>query len=210
MEKITLVCTSLGKNPGLLQKMVDSAKGFDEILVHIDKQGGTYFKNGCVNGFWDDPFHHSIPDAYNKLIHMANTEWICCFCDDDYFYSSGLRPMIDEVHKGIDADVAHFGFMISGHAPFQDLRCWLGKKQYILSEKDPITTKLLERHNRLPAASFFRKSAWEKVGGFQGDKCHDWDLWKRMAQAGLKFKKFNYLVYNFVRRKNSAWCRQNA
>lgn len=193
MEKITLVCTSLNSNKRLLNKMIDSAKQFDCMLLHQTPPQR----------------YMSIKDAYNMLISNAQTEWICAFPDDDYFYHDGLRQMIAEVHKGIDADVAHFKLTVSGYRPPQDLRAWLLGSEYELCERKPITAKLLEKHNRLPAGSFFRKSAWSKVGGFQGDKCHDHNLWLRMAQAGCKFKFYDHLVYNYVRRDNSAWIKQN-
>lgn len=194
MEKITLVCTSLNPDEALLNKMLNSAKLFDDIKLYVIP-----------------PYiYRSIPDAYNLLIEETKTEWICCFCDDDYFYADGLFKMIHEVHKGIDADVAHFKFRISGHRPLQDARSWIFGEEYNLCEKKPITLELLEKHNRLPAGSFFRKSAWLKAGKFQGDKMHDWDLWKRMVQNNCIFKYYDYLVYNLVRRENSAWCKQNS
>lgn len=192
-EKITLVCTSLNPDEKLLNKMRDSAKGFDHIEIRIESQHNPL----------------PIPRAYNILIDNVKTEWVCVFCDDDYFYPQGLSKMIQEIHLGIDADVAHFKFHISGYQPLQDIRALIKGSSYNLCEKKPITTQLLSKHNRLPAGSFFRKSAWEKVGGFQGEKHHDWDLWLRMSQAGLRFKYFDNLVYNMVRRKNSAWMRQH-
>ena len=208
-KKITLVCTSTGENLGLLEKMLDSTykEGclFDNLIVHIN---GKSIRSYNKFGIFEEKL--SIPDAYNYLIkNIVDTEWVCCFCDDDYFYPEGLAKMIAEVHKGIDADVAHFKFHISGYCPPQDKRAWLWGKEYDLCERQPITPKLLEKHNRLPAGSFFRKSAWEKVGGFQGEKCHDWDLWKRMEKASCTFKYFDYLVYNHVRRQGSAWEKQN-
>ncbi len=211
-EKITLVCTSNNPDKALLNKMLNSACRFDEIILHINKYTQEEsMKFGCaykqIGRFYSE---ETIPiaDAYNWMIESVTTEWICCFSDDDYFYTEELYKMINEIHKGIDADVAHFKFHVSGYIPPQDLRCWFGKKEYDLCEKKNITPLLLEKHNRLPAGSFFRKSAWEKVGGFQGDKFHDWNLWERMAKAGCVFKYFDYLVYNYVRRENSAWIRQ--
>ena len=209
-EKITLVCTTLGKNPELLRKMFISAEGFDDFILHIDQDKwpptlGHPFKQ-IARVISED--HLDIPTAYNELIKNVKTEWVCCFCDDDYFYPEGLFKMIAEVHNGIDADVAHFKFHVSGHCPKEDYRAWLLGKEYDLWESRPITQKLLQSHNRLPAGSFFRKSAWEKAGGFQGSKFHDWDLWKRMALMNCKFKYFPHLVYNMVRRPNSAWHKQ--
>lgn len=213
-DRITLVCTSLGKNPDLLQIMLDTAIGFDEMYIHTDGDGGTVYKNGYVHSIWNDGYHRTIPEAYNLMIKEIKTEWVCCFCDDDYFYTEGLSKMIEEVHEGIVAGVAHYKFNVSGYMPKEDIRGMyykiFGKSEYNLCEKSRITPKLLQNHNRLPAGSFFRKRAWEMAGGFQGDKCHDWDLWKRMAQIGIEFKYFDHLVYNMVRRENSAWCKQNS
>ena len=204
-NKITLVCTSHNPNLELLNKMLHSAQGFDSVILHIN---GEYVRHDLVKYGIERKL--SIPEAYNKFIEdFVYTEWVCCFCDDDYFYPEGLFKMIAEVHNGIDADVAHFKFHVSGHCPKEDYRAWLLGKEYDLWESRPITQKLLQSHNRLPAGSFFRKSAWEKAGGFQGSKFHDWDLWKRMALMNCKFKYFPHLVYNHVRRENSAWARQN-
>ena len=214
MEKITLVCTTLGNNPELLQKMLNSSNGFDDIVIHVDKDGIAHNPHTKEKDFFYYPRHLNIPDAYNLIIkEFVNTEWVCCMPDDDYFYPEGLAKMIAEVHKGIDADVAHFKMNVSGFTPKQDIRGRFyrafGKKEYELCERLPITPELLLKHGRMPAGSFFRKSAWEKVGGFKGEFEHDRNLWLRMAQAGCTFKYFDYLVYCYQRRDNSAWIRQN-
>lgn len=207
-EKITLVCTSLGKNPELLQRMLDSAIGFDSIIVHTNKVGFYFPGDDRQPSYTRDM---TIPEAYNMIIgELVNTQWVCCFCDDDYFYPEVLSKMIDEVHEGIVAGIAHYKFHVSGYTPPQDLRCLFGKKEYDLWEPRKITPRLLSKHNRLPAGSFFRKIVWEKIGGFQGEKEHDRNFWLRAAQEGFEFKYFPYLVYNFERRENSAWCTQQS
>jgi len=218
-EKITLICTSLNPDLELLDKMIDSAKGFDAVVLNIDRASKVFYGR---NGYKEPKVHHvgtfeslSIPNAYNWMIQeYVKTEWICCMCDDDYFYPEGLSKMIAEVHKGIDADVAHFKFRISGYMPPQDkrgriLQLLTGKSEYILCERGNVADQLAKGHNRLPAGSFFRKSAWGKVNGYQGDKCHDHDLWHRMSKAGCRFKYFDHLTYNYVRRDKSAWVKQN-
>lgn len=212
MEKITLVCSSLNPDIELLQRMLRPTTMFDKVIIHLDSCehfGGIYFTAPSSLSVVPTIEHFDIGEAYNLLIERVETEWICCFCDDDFFYPEALKAMIDEIHKGIDADVAHFNFRVSGYCPPQDKRAWIFGKEYILCEKQPITAQLLGKHNRLPAGSFFRKSAWEKAGKFQGNKCHDWYLWLRMAKSNLKFKYFNHLVYNYQRRENSAWISQN-
>jgi len=219
MEKITLVCTSHNPDMNLFQKMLDSSYSkqgqlFDERIIHWNTK---LIRKSDSQGerITPIPQHYSIPDAYNYLIkNLVETEWICCMCDDDYFYPEGLQAMINEIRENPACGVAHFKFHISGYMPKEDFRGQIykrikGKTEYDLWESKLITSNTFDRHNRLPAASFFRKRAWEMVGGFQGDKCHDWDLWKRMAKAGIEFKYFPHLVYNHVRRENSAWHKQN-
>ena len=206
-EKITLICTSLGQNPKLCRKMLDSAKGFDEIILHTNTRSIVRLNHYEEH---ETPFHLPIPNAYNRIIEtLVETEWVCCFCDDDYFYPEGLAKMIAEIHKGCYAGIAHYKYKISGYRPPQDLRSWILGSTYDLCEKQYITEDLLKKHNRLPAGSFFRKDVWKAIGGFKGDKCHDHNFWLRAAQFGFTFKYYDHLVYNHVRRENSAWVRQN-
>lgn len=208
MEKVTLICTSLNSNQKLLNKMLKSAGAFDEIMLHKDKDSIEFLTHYDEDGI-DTPKHLEISDAYNLMIENAHTEWICCFCDDDYFYPKGLSKMIAEIRKGCYAGIAHYKYRISGYRPPQDLRSWVFGTTYDLCEKQYITERLLQKHNRLPAGSFFRKDVWKAIGGFKGNKCHDHNFWLRAAQFGFSFKYYDYLVYNHVRRRNSAWIKQN-
>lgn len=214
MEKITLVCTSLNPNEKLLSKMLESAEGFDEIILHIDPLTSNHWqiqpiKSGSPLRRYYSSTPLKIADAYNNLISQAEDGWICCFCDDDYFYPEGLSKMIEEIRKGCYAGIAHYKYRISGYRPPQDLRSWILGNTYELCEKQYITEDLLKKHNRLPAGSFFRKDVWKAIGGFKGNKFHDHDFWLRAAQFGFTFKYYDILVYNHVRRQNSAWVKQN-
>ena len=214
-NKITLVCTSHNPNMNLFQKMLDSTYSkegqlFDDRIIHWNEKL-IRISRGNDQEIIAHHDSYSIPDAYNNLIEkFVKTEWVCCFCDDDYFYPEGLAKMIAEIHKGCYAGIAHYKYKISGYRPPQDLRSWVLGSTYDLCEKQYITEDLLKKHNRLPAGSFFRKDVWKAIGGFKGDKCHDHDFWLRASQFGFTFKYFDHLVYNHVRRPNSAWVKQHA
>lgn len=216
-DKITLICTSHNPDEKLLNRMLASAWQFDEIVLNVDQEAlDSKHLCFCPNkqiARVINRDHWSIPEAYNWMIERVETEWVCCMPDDDFFYSDGLMKMIKEVHEGITAGVAHFRFKVSGFMPKQDLRgrvlkVTTGKSDYELCEKRPITPSLLKKHGRLPACSFFRKEAWRLAGGFSGEFEHDRTLWLKMAEAGVEFKYFDYLVYNYERRENSAWIKQ--
>ena len=198
----------------LFQKMLDSTYSkegqlFDDMIIHWNEKL-IRISRGNDQEIIAHHDSYSIPDAYNNLIEkFVKTEWICCFCDDDYFYPEGLAKMIAEIHKGCYAGIAHYKYRISGYRPPQDLRSWLLGSTYDLCEKQYITEELLKKHNRLPAGSFFRKDVWKAIGGFQGTKCHDHNFWLRAAEFGFTFKYYDHLVYCHERRKGSAWERQH-
>ena len=200
MNKITLIVTSWNPNEALLNKMLQSAKGFDEVVLHIDSETEKYPHVDVLA--MHDPLrletydqHLGVGDAYNLLINRTSTEWVCCMCDDDYFDAEGLAKAIALLDTTSE-DVIHFPVHVFGDcAP----HVW---------GANHVTKESLERNNRIPAASFFRKTAWEKAGGFKGDIYHDWVLWLRMLKAGCTFKYLDSCVYHFQLRQNSAAIRQ--
>lgn len=215
MDKITLVCTSLNKDPELLKRMFDSANGFDFYVIHIDGNGISIhnkYKKKIDEYYF--PARMNVQGSYNFLIkEFVKTEWVCCMPDDDYFLPIGLNEMLTQIHLGVKEDVAHYKIMVNGYLPKQDIRGRVlklfGQHEYVLCERTNITPKLLKKHGRMPAGTFFRKTAWERGNYFQNIKENDRALWTAMAEAGCTFKFFDYLVYNYVRRPGSLWLRED-
>lgn len=234
MDKITLVITSFNPNPILLNRLLKSAKGFDEIILHIDSASNPHLIAECVNmqspsslRYYYNPEHLRIEEAYNAMIKEAQDGWICAFCDDDYFEEDGLLSMQTAIRVGDakDCDIATFQTFVTGFAPWRDkgsilVECvnrfiapLLMKKGVELKARrfygrSHVNAKTIEWQSNIPAGAFFRKSAWEKSGGFSGSIAHDWILWLKMARQGMVFKFFPYIVYTYERRENSAWFRQ--
>jgi hypothetical protein len=230
MSNITLCVTSLNPDENKLNKMLASAVGFEEILLHIDAGTKNYpdidFKNaGSRIRMIDHPEHLEIGPAYDMLVKEVKTEWVCVFFDDDYFDVEGLRQMIQQVNNNPDCDIAHFQCTVGGYMPLVDRRGlvfrffqnivapYLKKKYLVLDIKyllgcQSVSVESLEKDNGLPAGSFFKKYVWEKVGGFKGRITHDWIFWLRSARMGFRFKYFDYVVYHYIRRQDSAWFKQ--
>ena len=65
----------------------------------------------------------------------------------------------------------------------------------------------LLRVNQIDACAVFRRSAWERCGGYdeampiQG--CEDWDLWIRIACTGGKFRHVNEVLFDYRVRSDS-------
>ena len=114
MNKVTLICTTWNPNAELLNKMLQSARGFDEIVLHIDCDTKNY--PDIDGGLLNCPFrlevnheHLGIGQAYNMLIERTATEWICCMCDDDYFDKAELDVALTYLKNDvIKEDVLHF------------------------------------------------------------------------------------------------------
>jgi len=121
---------------------------------------------------WDeDPTHPA--DALNSAIAAAGTEWVCCVDVDDRPTRSLLA-----VDAGDDADVVAVGVRYADSG-----RVWI---------PGGVTAgRVLESgENLVTAGSLFRRSMWERVGGYQASDgwVYDWGLWRRMAAADARFR----------------------
>ena len=197
--------TSLNPNEFKINRALQSAVGFDDIIFHIDFNTSLIPKieSSKINPPFTEFYikeHLGIGQAYNAMIKHIESEWICCFCDDDFFDEKELAKLLVAIRAGdfADADIIHFKCHVSGNRPYHP---WGAAK---------IKQEWLEEGNIIPAASFFRKSAWVKVGGFRGEIYHDWILWLRALKAGCRFKYFDGCVYWFMMRPDSAAVRQTS
>ena len=229
-NKVTLIITSLNPDEKKLNRLLESAYGFDKIVLHIDVNTKIMPKvNNHFVTFVHNEQHLTIPEAYNWMVkNFVETEWVCCFCDDDYFEKEGLYQMITAIEngEGHDCEVCTFNTFVTGFLPWRDKKSvlveainrWVSpflmkhnieiKARRWYGYQGNITEKQMLRDSYTPAGSFFRKSAWDKVGGMTGEIAHDWIVWLKMVRSGFRFKYFPYIVYTYERRENSSWFRQ--
>lgn len=184
-ERITMVMSTLSPDNELLNKSLQSAKGFDEIILFIDPGTKEYPHVDVLSivpplRILEHDKHLEVNEAYDFLINAAFEGWVCTFFDDDYFDEAELKRVIDFVkNNDIKEDIVHFRSHMAGDLSYHQ---W-GKEQVSIGE--------LEFDNCLPAASFFRKKVWRAVGGLRGEIAHDWIFWLRAAYMGFEFKYFN-------------------
>lgn len=188
--KISLVINSKDGNVEYLKQLIISAEAFDEIVLYLDGVDLTtqippsyfnYSKNLVLLG---DGKHRSVCEGFNFATEKATGDWICVFCDDDYFISNNLKDLIEKMRSGEydDADVIHFPVDIGAG---------------LWGANPNISFENLMRVNQLPCGSFFKKDVFCWINGFQVEACSDWDFWLRAMKHGYKFKYYSNPVYFF-------------
>ncbi len=164
-------------------------KGYDQLReMLIDDRMHQFFSLEKNEG---------VAYAINYGISLANkNSYIITMGSDDIFakgYIQKVRTLFDK-YPYIDIVVPQ-------------IEC-IGAKTGVV---DPLLRKGLNifkffKKNRAFAASAFRKSIWEKVGGFDETlrgSYEDWDFWFRCASFGASFYSLKEIGYYYRIRKNS-------
>jgi len=134
-------------------------------------------------------------DTYQKLLHMANTEWVCYLDDDDILYPDHLEKLIKN-SEGYD--------VIYSNPKVQDP---LG----IINYESEFDYNRLQKESIVPITALVKRKLMLGVGGFDRRQDCDWLMWKKLASNGARFNKINNVTweYNFhdtnYSRKGMTW-----
>lgn len=183
MNDITLCCTSHNTNFVLLNKMLHSANGFDAHNIHLNNSEGRVIKG---NVFHSDKLL-TAGEGYNFAIDKANTTWISCGCDDDFYNIEELNLLFSWFRESeIKEDIIQFPILV-GNEIHNDWNIWGDK---------PITYEGLRQANGLAFSCFYRKSLWEKICGYENVPFCDWSFWLKALKSGATIKYFPLPVYS--------------
>lgn len=121
-------------------------------------------------------------DAINKGFKYATGDIYAYINSDDYYFPDAFEKVMKIFEENPDID------FIYGDCVFVDEE---GQFHRYFTEIEPFDRYRLTTCSDyiMQPASFWRKSAFEKVGGFD-QTFHfgfDWDAWSKMAKAGCKF-----------------------
>lgn len=188
-KKITLAINSKDPVPEWLESLFLSAQGFDERVIYLD--GMTAKESVQGNNIPDDFIVVSdgkqrlIAEGFNHVVNHSDGEWIVPFCDDDHFHGEHLKELLAAIRAGnYDfADVIHFPVILSNGTQ------WGTSEGFTLED--------IKMSNLIPHASFIRKEAFQKLGGYRMDACADWNMWVRAKMLPLRFMGFSKPVYHF-------------
>ena len=118
-----------------------------------------------------------ISVAVNRGVLQASGDYIAVLPDDDY-YLPEIAEAVKEMQSGL-YDVVHFP------CRHQTEEC---EVEGLYDVSPDITLEQNILGNRVFGSCFIKRTAWERLGGYAGDICMDWDLWNRALAIGMKFK----------------------
>lgn len=192
-----------------MAELADSLKNAREEIAQViwvddgsqDRKGYDRLKERLI----DDKKHHFISLEKNKGVAGAINYGISLANENSYIITMGsddifAKDYIQKV-KTIFDKYPYINIVVP------QIEC-IGAESGII---DPLLKKDLNifkffKKNRVFAASAFRKSIWEKIGGFDETlrgNYEDWDFWFRCALQGAFFYELKEVGYYYRIRKNS-------
>ena len=175
---ISLVICTYNPDPKLLKRAVESAKGFDEVIIVDDGS-----KNPVEGATITMQENYGLATARNIGITYAKGDIIALLDDDDYF--GDLTEMFKFVKEN-DSDIYHF-----------TIQCSDGSKW----GADNVGT--IEQEDCIPGTSWFKKSVWEDTKGYVDLVAEDWIFWCKAKKLGKKFTYVPHIFYNYTIRPES-------
>lgn len=197
--KVSLAINSKNPVEQWLSQLLKTAEAFDEIVLYIDDfdcSGDTINMVKERTRLLFNSQKRDIKDGFNFAVSNTTGDWVCPFCDDDYFIVGEIKNLISEIKAGTydDADIIHYPvYTANGRwGAFPDF-----------------TYEQIKESNRVPHGSMIRRSAFDALGGYKISPAADWNLWLRAKKAGYRFKYYDRPVYFFREgHERSAWNKQ--
>jgi glycosyltransferase involved in cell wall biosynthesis len=157
-----------------------------EILKAIEQQDKSIFVLNQRN--------MGLAKARNNGIKQAKGKYIIPLDADNKLRPEFITQTISILDNNPEIDVVHGNAQNFGNK----VSIWKSKPFYF-------PEMLL--NNYIDACAGFRKSTWEKLGGYDEKMpvmgFEDWDLWLRMGNAGCNFQYVDELFFDYRVRDNS-------
>jgi len=190
MNTVGLAINSHNPDAFYLRDCLMTGSAFDQIYLYVqsyspeaddiiedikDLSNNLTVERGEVNV--------DVVTGFNKAAGSLHNDWICPFCDDDFFLTPHLRTILGMLRHGVfdSYDVVHYQVQTDA------MTNWGSAMDF----------ERLKRENHLPHGSMIKADAFHAIGGYRSLISSDWELWLRMAQAGYNFHFIDLPVYHF-------------
>ncbi|MFN2540430.1 MAG: glycosyltransferase family 2 protein [Mycobacteriales bacterium] len=173
---VTVLTATLGRRPQMLAEAVASvaAQTFPP-LEHLVVDDGSWAVEELPGTRVVRIERRGLGGARNAGLEQAEGDVIALLDDDDLWHPHHLQACWTELQR-TGADVVYADCEEVGR-----------RDGWTFSVKD-FDAALLERENYLCVpATVVRTAALRDIGGFSEGPLEDWETWKRMARAGMRF-----------------------
>ncbi|MGB3008845.1 MAG: glycosyltransferase [Candidatus Saccharimonadales bacterium] len=153
--------------------IIDDGSTDEQTLIKIEE----YKKDKSINVIQQT--NQGLSTTRNNGIAAAKGEYIVCLDSDDRLDKNFVEKCINKFDENSTGNV---GIVTTWLKEF-------GLRNNIWKTSDYDVVKLLET-NILHAASMFKKSAWQKVGGYKKEMVggyEDWEFWLSMVESGYEW-----------------------
>lgn len=150
----------------------------------LSSVGGTYIRNKVNVG---------LAETRDVGISSASGEFILPLDTQDWLYPHVLGKMVSAM-QGADVVFGNMTEIDDGKIHIPD------------GAIGGVTRRGMMRLNQLWTTSMFRKSLWERVGGYKNGmhtSYEDYAFWNKCLMAGAKFKYVDELIYRHTYNPNS-------
>lgn len=182
-KTVSLVVGTYNPKQEWLANALQSAQElFDEVIIVDDGSSVSFdstMRHEVNRGFYE---------ARNTGCNAVKSEWIASLDDDDEFIPGNVEEL-KEFLTTTDADIVHFPCVLFG-------------EQTGMWGQSANMNNILEA-NQIPSGSWFKRSVWEKLKGFQVPTAEDWDFWARAHKHKMKFVYFPLPIYRHRMRSDS-------
>ena len=195
---ISVVMPSLNQRgfiePAMRSVLTQSEPGVELIIMDGGSTDGTKAlleEQGASLAHWVSAPDNGPAAALNEGFRHARGEILGVLNADDYYLPDALARVVQAFADDPSADV------VSGHGYFANSAGDLGVPAY--------SDRWSERRFRhgacvlLQPATFFRRAAFERAGGFRqsGRVCWDMELWADLAASGATFRTVDAFLAAF-------------
>ncbi len=201
--KVSIVVTCYDLGAYLVEALEsiprDSALGPVEVVV-VDDGSKDSLTRAVVDGLDRQRFkvivqpNMGLAKARNIGVAHASGQYIIPLDADNRLEHEGVCAAIELLDRNSDVDI------VFGDARFFGAR----EGEWKVADHD---FKRLIRKNYIDACACYRRSVWERLGGYDEHMPHmgweDWDMWLRASVLGMRFKHLGKVFFHYRVREGS-------
>ncbi|MFH1968252.1 MAG: glycosyltransferase [bacterium] len=199
---VSVIVATHGDRADYLKKAIESifSQTYKNIEIIIIDDNSTDKTKKVVQFYLKNPKVHYIYQKENKGpsetrnngIKTAGGKYVAILDSDDFWFNpKKIEKQVNFLEKNSEYVLVGGGVIRINKKGQETKRFFLPK-----TDKD-IRNSIIFNNNFVHSTTLFRKSAWQKAGGYDKrfDFCEDWDLWLKFGKFGKFYNFQEYFIY---------------